>query len=363
MRAEQGTGSVIETPPIDGGVVEPKLLAAATLSGQLSSIFELTKPRITKLVVVTSGVGFALAAMRRSWTPGDVAIAGLGCIAGTALSSAGASTLNMWWERRRDASMKRTATRPLPENRLSPAAALTSGLLLSVVGVLVLSMLCGPAPALVSLVTIALYVLIYTPLKTVTPLNTIVGAVPGALPPLIGFTTGAAWAPMMLMRADEAAARAELSMASLLDPAGWSLVVLMTVWQIPHFLALAWMYNEDYAQGGYRMLPIEDPDGRRTTAAIVLWGVALLPCVLAPVVLCRDLLGPLYAAVAGVSTALFLFLCVRLLKDRSRASARRVFLGSISHLPLILLVMMADAALHRFVLGLGSPMTVGAVFP
>ena len=323
--------------------------AAVTLGGQMSSIVELTKPRITKLVVITSGVGFALAALGRTWSGGisELLIAGCGCLCGTALSSAGASALNMWWERTRDARMPRTARRPLPLGRLSPRTALVSGLMLCVLGILILSAACGPAPAMVAAITVVLYVLVYTPLKTITTLNTIVGAVPGALPPMIGWTAGAA--PAAAYWASTASAdRLNDSLASLTDPAGWSLVVLMTVWQIPHFLALAWMYRDDYALGGYRMLPIEDPDGRATMSTVLIWAVALIPVTLAPALLMRDRLGPLYVTLASVLGIAFVYLCLKLARDRSRANAKRVFLGSIAHLPIILITLVVDAVWHSW---------------
>lgn len=371
-------GSTLVSPPspsaadaiaAEAARVEPKVGASeggVSLSNQLSSIVELTKPRITKLVVITSGMGFALAAigankaqLHGGWRTQDLVISALGCIVGTALSSAGAGSFNMWWERRRDSQMPRTAKRPLPTGRLSPAAAFTVGMLLSVLGVLLLSILCGPAPALVSLATIILYILVYTPLKTMTTLNTIVGAVPGALPPLIGWTAGAVgglWTPMFGGGGGGGIATStEASLASLADPAGWSLVVLMTVWQIPHFLALAWMYRDDYARGGYRMLPLEDADGRATMTTIIVWALTLLPATLAPALTMTDRLGALYVSVAAVSGVAFVVRCMVLVKARTRDNARRVFLASIMHLPLILLVMVADALLHAWgVLGEGG---------
>lgn len=334
------------------------VLPAASLGEQVDSLVELTKPRITKLVVITSGVGFALAAFGRSWAWIDLAIALTGCLAGTALSSAGASALNMWWERQRDALMPRTAKRPLPTGRLTPASALTLGLMMSIVGVLTLSVLCGPAPALVSLVTIALYVLVYTPLKTITSLNTIVGALPGALPPLIGWSAASAWSPLPALTS-AGSTDLEASLRTLVEPAGWSLVALMVIWQIPHFLALAWMYHEDYAKGGYRMLPLHDPEGRATTTAMVVWALALLPATLAPIVLVPGRLGVGYAIVASVSGVGFFLLCVRLFRSRSRDNARKVFLGSIAHLPLILLAMVADGAWHAWAAA-GSGASVSA---
>lgn len=335
--AKPTSPSPAPTPPLPG-----------SLADQFLSLVELSKPRITKLVVITAAVGFGLGVLARwggrgpiaaawsSWGSDDwvgLAVAAMACLVGTGLSSAGASCLNMWWERRRDALMPRTAERPLPAKRLAAAPALTAGLFFSLCGVLLLSLGCGPAPAVVSLATILLYVLIYTPLKTRTTFNTLVGTIPGALPPLIGWTAAATIDKTSDMTA---------SFAALADPAGWTLVVLMVVWQIPHFLALAWMYRQDYAQGGYVMLPVVDSDGRATASAVLAWSIALIPATLAPVMFMPDRLGVGYTAIAGLSGVGFCLLCAKFYRSRDRKDAKRVFLASISHLPLIMLAMIAD---------------------
>src|SRR5690606_33660282 len=194
---------------------------------------ETTKPRITRLVVITAGVGFALGALGQSWTPGGLVLAAAACILGTGLSAAGANALNQWWERDRDARMQRTARRPIPSGRLSPQAVLWAAVAMSVVGPLTLLLNVGAPAAALALATILIYVLLYTPSKPLTPLSTIIGAVPGALPPVIGW----------------AAARPEW--AALAAPGAWSLFLIMFVWQVPHFIAIAWMHREDYARGGY----------------------------------------------------------------------------------------------------------------
>jgi protoheme IX farnesyltransferase len=329
-----------ESSPHFAGVlaVEPPIQLA--WRERLAAISELTKPRITRLVTITAGVGFAMAALNRSWQFQDLALTAMGCLGGTALSASGANALNMWWERRRDARMARTARRPLPTGRLTPEGAFFAGMLFSILGVLSLLFLAGPAPALVSLVTILWYVLLYTPLKPITPLNTLIGAVPGALPPLIGWS---ATAPVFGL--DNVG-----GLSVLLQPTGWCLFLLMVVWQIPHFLAIAWMYRDDYAAGGYRMMPIVDPTGRATSMTILVWSVALLATTLAPVPLLEDHLGWGYAAVAAISGVAFIALCVRLARTRTRPDARRVFFASIIHLPLLLMAMVADAMVTRFIL-------------
>lgn len=307
--------------------------AAAPVRSTIAALNELTKPRITRLVTITSGVGFTISAIGQSWNSTDLILRGLGCIFGTAFSAAGANALNQWWERDRDAIMPRTAHRPVPTGELTPGVALTLGLFCSCAGLTMLALV-GLAPALVSLVTILVYVLVYTPLKPLTPLNTLVGAIPGALPPLIGWTAAATGTHL---------AGNGTGLNGLLQPGGWSLFLLMFVWQIPHFLAIAWMYRDDYAKGGYRMLPIGDVTGSATASTILVWSVALIPATIAPVMLTDGRLGLVSAVVAGGTGLIYLALCVRLARTRSVPHARAVFFFSIMHLPLLLMVMVGDA--------------------
>lgn len=314
-------------------------LVPLTLPQRIAAIVELTKPGITRMVTITSGVGFALAALGRDRPPIQFALPAVGCVLGTALSSSGANALNQWWERTRDARMTRTAERPLPEERLTPPGAFLAGFTLSALGVLTLLFTCGPAPAVVSLVTILWYLLLYTPLKPVTPLNTLVGAIPGALPPLIGWS---ATAPVFGLDWYG-------GLTSLTEPGGWCLFLLMVVWQIPHFLAIAWMYKDDYARGGHRMLPIVDPDGRATSGTILLWSVTLLVVSIAPVFVMSERLSPFYGFIAALGGLWFTARCIRLHRDRTRDNARSVFIASILHLPLILVSMTADAVISRLI--------------
>ncbi len=318
-------------------VITVEVPAALNLRERIATLAELTKPGITRLVTITAAVGFTMAALGRSWQFGHLVLAAVGCLVGTALSASGANALNMWWERRRDARMVRTAHRPLPERRITPQGAFLAGTTFSISGVLCLLVLDGPAPALVSLVTILWYVLLYTPLKPVTPLNTLVGAVPGALPPLIGWS-----ATVGAFGFDDYG-----GLTSLLEPGGWCLFLLMVVWQIPHFLAIAWMYRDDYAAGGYRMMPIVDPTGRATAVTILVWSVALLAATLAPALVMRDHLSFAYAIVAAISGLAFIALCIRLARARTRDHARKVFFASIIHLPVLFIAMVADALITR----------------
>lgn len=304
---------------------------------RLMAVMELTKPRITRLVTMTSLVGFVLSLRVRAGahSNADLAVAALGCGLGTYLSSAGANALNQWLERVRDARMRRTASRPLPTGRLTAGGALTAGVALSVLGVGLLCVLCGPGAAMVSLSTILIYVLLYTPTKPLTPLSTLIGAVPGALPPLIGWSAAAT-----LATGDRS------WLAGLGEAGGWTLFVLMAVWQIPHFLALAWMYQDDYAAGGHRMLPLYDRTGRLTAGVTLGFTLMLIPATLAPAVFMPTLLGPVYIAVAAVSGAVFLAACIRLARQMSPVNARRVFIASVLHLPLLLAAMVAEVVVR-----------------
>lgn len=316
------------TAQIAGTLIQPPARA-----GVVASLIETTKPGITRLVTITSAVGFVMSAVQTHWSAGELALAALGATAGTALSAAGANAINQWMERSRDAVMSRTARRPLPQGRVSPRMVLWTGLGLGALGVTTLLFTVGWVPAVLSLTCLVVYVCVYTPLKTRTPWATLVGTIPGALPPLIGWT---------------AASRAG-GIDALLEPGGLSLFALMTVWQIPHFLAIAWMYRDDYAKGGYRVLPTLERGEARTVFTITIWSLLLVPATLAPGLLMGESLGLPYLAVAIGSAIAFLVLVGRMVTRRTRESARNVFLGSIMHLP-ILLVAMVAVALGRLML-------------
>lgn len=293
----------------------------------IRALVETTKPRITRMVTVTSGVGFILAALlRESWTVGDLAITATGAMVGTALSASGANSLNQWMERGRDALMPRTCSRPLPTARVEPSWVLGFGVLCAALGVGVLAWLTGVAPALVSLATVLIYVLVYTPSKPLTPASTLVGAVPGALPPLIG------WCAAHVNPWD-----------GLSDLGGWSLFLLMFIWQIPHFLAIAWLYREDYARGGHRVLPVLDPSGVRTSAWILGTTALLVPATILPGVVMPGLLGWVTIIAAVVTGSAFGVLVARLARSRTREAAKRVFIASVIHLPILLVVMVSEA--------------------
>ena len=289
-----------------------------------------TKPGITRLVTITSLVGFAMAALGRSWTAQQFVVALLGCAIGTFLSAGGANALNQWLERDRDARMPRTAGRPIPAGHLTAGTVLAAGVTLCATGLLVLGLCVGIAPMLVSFACMVVYVVAYTPLKTRTALATLVGTIPGALPPLIGWTS-----------ASEAS-----GLGALAEPGGLSLFALMTVWQLPHFWAIAWLYREDYAHGGYRVLPMTDPTGVKTSAAIVATAALLLPATLWPAFAMPNLLGPIYIAVAGMTGLAFFALAFAMARSRTRPAARRLFFASIIHLPVLLIAMVIDGFVH-----------------
>ncbi len=273
---------------------------------------ELTKPRITLLVVFTALVGFVTASSTSPW--GALLTAAL---VGTGLVAAGASAINMVMERDTDALMHRTRSRPIPAGRIRASEARWFGALLSVVGLALLASLCNPLAAIVAFSTWASYLFLYTPLKRRTHLSTLVGAVPGALPPVIGW----------------AAASASL------DPGAFILFAILFLWQIPHFLAIAWLYREDYERGGFPLLPVIDREGRLTGRQAVLHSVALLVVSLAPVA--AGLGGAIYLAGAIVLGIALTLAALRLAITRSRVAARALFLASVLYLPALTSLLLA----------------------
>jgi protoheme IX farnesyltransferase len=279
------------------------------------TLTELTKARLVTLVLVTTGVGFVLAGR----TPLDWG--GLAwTLVGTGLAAAGVMSLNQGVEWRRDALMLRTRLRPVPSGDVSPRQAVALGTLLSAAGIAALAWRVNGLTALLGVAVVVLYVLVYTPLKTRTSLCTLAGAVCGAIPPMMGWSG--------------AAGRIEFG--------AWILAALLFCWQIPHFLALAWLYREDYERGGFRMLPSLDPGGVMTGRTAVLYCLALLPI---GVVAALSGLSGWVAAFGSLAcgTALLL-LGVQLARTRSDAAARRLFLGTLAYLPLLLALMVADRA-------------------
>ncbi len=301
--------------------LHPGIAASATnsltLRERVAAYTELTKPRITFLIVLTAAAGFALATRgRMDYLRMASAMIGIG------LLSSGIATLNQYMERDLDALMRRTADRPLPSGKLLPWEALVFGAGLTVLAELYLAVLVNPLTALLGLSVIAGYLFGYTPLKTKTSLSTLVGAFPGAVPPLIGWT----------------AARGELSLEA------WVLFAILFLWQFPHFLAIAWMYREDYARAGILMLPVVEPDGRITGQQIVIYTLMLLPVSLLPTVL--GISGRVYFFGAIILGLLFLYSSVRAAFSQSRQEARRLLLASVIYLPLLFILMVVNSKVN-----------------
>ena len=279
----------------------------------LADYVALTKPRLNVLVVATSAAGYYLGA------PGAIGLSAMAAaVAGTALVAAGAAALNQVYERDTDALMRRTRMRPLPDGRVAPSDARLFGVLLSAAGLALLGALVNlPATAL-ALATLVTYLIVYTPMKRRSPMATLVGAIPGALPPLIGWV----------------ASHGTLSVG------GAALFLIVFLWQIPHFMAIAWLYRDDYSKAGFPMLPVIEPDGRRTGRQAVAYAAALVPASLVPAFV--GLSGPVYAAVALVLGAALLWLAIRFAATRSDHSARWLFFSSIAYLPLIWIAMILN---------------------
>ena len=293
--------------------VIPASSALTVSAGSRAADFaELAKPRITSLVLVTAAVGFAVGGQGSiDW------LAFLVFMAGTGLLCGGASALNQYLERDADALMERTRRRPIPGGRIRPEEALVFGLALSAAGLAVLVFV-NPLTLALGAASLVSYVLAYTPLKRVTSLCTVVGAVPGALPPLMGW----------------AASRGSLGAA------GWGLFAILFLWQLPHFLAIGWLYRDDYARGGFPMLAVTDRDGASTGRQAVLYATALLPVTLAAGLLASAGAGYLWGGlVLGLG---FLACAAAFAWKRTVGSARRLFLASVLYLPLLLGLMVFD---------------------
>jgi heme o synthase len=274
-------------------------------SARAADFLELTKPRLNLLVVATTLAGYYLGA--DGFDPALLA----STVVGTGLVAGGAAAFNEILERDTDALMRRTRTRPLPGGRMRVSTAVWFAFALSVGGLALLAAGANGLAAGVAAVTVVSYALIYTPLKAKTSLSTLVGGVPGALPPMIGW----------------AAATHTLSIQA------WVLFAIVFLWQMPHFLAIAWLCREDYARAGLPMLPVVEPDGRSTAQQVVLYASVLVPVSLAATLV--GLAGRAYFGGALVLGLGFLVFAVRFARERTNGNARRLFLASISYLPLL----------------------------
>jgi len=307
--------------------------------------FELTKFRLSGLVVITAAIGYLMgqpdaanlaeaalaiggALLSGEWSrAGEYFAVSFGAVdwlaflfvlLGTGLAAGGTSAINQWMEIDRDGAMPRTADRPLPSRAMSRNEAFFAGVVMIALGVGVLELFVNSLASFLALFTAAVYILVYTPLKVRSTLNTLVGAVCGAVPPMIGW----------------AAAAESLALGA------WILAGVLFIWQLPHFLALAWMYRDDYARGGFRMLPIHDQSGELTGRVVVLTSLLLIPLSLMATL--AGISGMVFATVALGLGLWFAASAVQLYRRRTHASARTVFLTSIIYLPLLLGAMLLD---------------------
>ncbi len=297
--------------PLEGTTGSPGL--AVTRSRDLLA---LTKPELTFLSVLTAVAGFLMGA-----GPAGSALPLIGLIVGTLLVGGGAGALNQLAERPYDALMHRTAHRPLPAGRLTPQTALAFGLLACAAGLTVLTLAANPLTALLGMVTLILYIGAYTPMKRFSPAATLVGAVPGALPPVMGWT----------------AAHNTITLPA------WLLFALLFCWQIPHFLSLAWMYRRDYERAGYRLLTVSDPTGHRTALVSLFF---LLPLVPVSIWLAgAGELGTWYTVGAVAAGGGYMIAGIAFLASRTNGAARRLFFASLFYFPALFLFLIADRVL------------------
>lgn len=285
------------------------------MANRLAAYRELTKPGILLMVLVTTAIGFFFSA--HGISPIGVFIETL---FGTALCCGGAAVLNNYLERDIDARMKRTKARPLPAGIVSPQEALSLGILLVLGGTSLLVWRVNLLTGFLALLTSFLYVLVYTPLKRVTWLNTIIGAIPGAIPPMGGW----------------AAASGDLGLGA------WVLFLILFLWQHPHFYAIAWMYKEDYARGGFKMLPVVEPDGKSTFRQILVTSALLIPVSLVPSFI--GMSGAVYFVGALLLGIAMLIYGIGLYASKSVADAKKLLRASIVYLPLLLVLIVADVS-------------------
>ncbi len=272
-----------------------------------SNFAELIKAQLNFLVLLTTAVGYYLAGPAQTNFMGMLRV-----YLGTALAAAGAAALNQWWERGLDALMDRTKSRPIPAGRMTPAMGLFLGTVLSFAGVIYLARACNLVTASLAAFTVLLYLFAYTPLKKISDTNTLIGAIPGAIPPMIGW----------------AAARNELGVGA------WALFAIMFFWQLPHFFSLAWMYRADYARAGFKMISSDDESGARSSSQSVLFCILLI--IISGLPTHAHLTNAYYLLFSLILGGFFTYMAMRFHKNRTRRDARNLFLASIIYLPLLL---------------------------
>lgn len=302
-------------------------MAASTGSVEFISFFreklmaylEVTKPSITFLVLISVFIGYFLGSVSVNHSFDFVIF--IHVIIGSLFASAGVGALNEFAEFESDAKMKRTMTRPIPSGKLAPKSVLIFGLVISAFGVFYHSIMVSTMVSLLSLSTVASYILIYTPLKKRTEWNTLVGAVPGALPPLGGW----------------------LAATGSLGWGAWIIAGILFLWQLPHFLAIAWIYRNDYQRGGFRMLTVVDPTGKRTARHLLISSSALLILSIMPTLM--NLTGGVYMTGIGVMGVVLLWFSARAAFGRTNVQARNLLLASIAYLPVLLGLIIIDNTL------------------
>ena len=304
---------------------EARAVVGERAESSVREYFELTKPRLSLLSVITAMVGYAASAQSGSGWAIPTAL-----FVGTSLSAGACGALNQYMEREYDATMARTRTRPIPSGAVSPGAALAFGLALAVAGLGVMALGTNLQATLYTAATIASYLLAYTPLKRLTSWCTIVGSLPGALPPLIGCAAAHSAATGMLK----------------LDALGWSLFGVLFAWQIPHFMALAWTYRKDYAEGKFVVSTVVDPSGKNAAWQSLIFSVAMVACSLVPAAM--HLTSWLYPTVAGACGAYFLKRAVDFMNPANRdVVAKKLFLASIAYLPAVMIALLVDLKLVK----------------
>ncbi len=308
MISVQGVCGILTTTKLDRSQRDKWIL-------KLSDYWTLTKPEVNFLVLVSSLVGFYLG----STGAFHFAVL-LSTLFGILLVASGTGTLNQYMERSFDAQMRRTARRPIPAGRISPNEALIFGLLLATCGGLFLALAVNLLASVLALFTLGSYLIIYTPLKRRTPICTWVGAIPGAMPPLIGW----------------AAARGHLGLGA------WVLYAMLFLWQFPHFMAIAWMYREDYSRAGYQMLPLSDRTGRAMAIQVLAFSLLLIPVSLIPSLLGQA--GVIYLLGALILGGGLFYYGVRLAFERSNSLARQLLMASVIYLPMVFTLLMLDKA-------------------
>jgi protoheme IX farnesyltransferase len=276
----------------------------------MRDLLELTKPRITILILVCTAVGYYFGCRTSFHLAMLVHV-----LLGTALMASGTSALNQWWEADSDARMHRTRQRPIPAGRMKRSHGFVFGVLLSAAGFVKLWIGANALAAALGLFTLLIYLFVYTPLKQRSPACTTVGALPGAMPPLIGYAAA----------------------SGSLDAGAMALFLILFVWQFPHFYAIAWMYREDYERGGIRMLPVIEPNGESTAKRVVACSILLVPISLVPRLL--GMTGSLYVVAAVTAGLGLLYFGVRLGRERTFARARHVLLASVLYLPILFAAM------------------------